>query len=235
MAQARVTEFFSAKKRGAGSHASKRRKIDVTESSIDAVVPKETNIRPTRSSTRSKTLVCPLPENVQISEPQTKSVKKTRSVRKGAKSKTPALDKTQKSIKDVLVNLQNEGKSSDDSASETSETPSLADEKINEEVTSAWDEHDGPPLTPSKRQEISSDSSDDDLKHNKSRKRTRRGKAVHDEVQKTPEKSDIEENIKPRRARKRLQLRANVIASSESETSEVEVSIFKETQVIVCL
>ncbi|KAJ8302480.1 hypothetical protein KUTeg_018876 [Tegillarca granosa] len=162
--------------------------------------------------------------------PREISTTRTMAQAKGGKSKTPALDKTQKSIKDVLGNLQNDGKSSDDSASDTSEIPSLANENINEEVTSAWDEHDGPPLTPSKRQEISSDSSDDDLKQNKSRKRTRRGKAVNEEVQKTPEKTDVEENIKPRRARKRLQMRANVIASSESETSEESKSREKSSE-----
>ena len=204
MAQARVTEFYATKKRNGDSQPSKRRKLQVTSDIPETIQNEPVATRSTRSSSRRKESVPPVsaePENVlftlSASDKGTKSASNRVLRQRTRKIKQI---KGQKTIVEAL-----ESRSS-------SPTNSLD----GEEVTSAWDEHDGP-LTPSKKTKQTEQAAKG------SRKRDRH--SVRNQSLATPLKEDQDENLKAPRSRKKLQLRANVIASSESENSENEVEI----------
>lgn len=209
MAQARVTEFYVTKKRNGDSQPSKRRKLQVTSDIPETIQNEPVATRSTRSSSRRKESVPPVsaePENVlftlSASDKGTKSASNRVLRQRTRKIKQI---KGQKTIVEAL-----ESRSS-------SPTNSLD----GEEVTSAWDEHDGP-LTPSKKTKQNKEHGTEQAAKG-SRKRDRH--SVRNQSLATPLKEDQEENLKAPRSRKKLQLRANVIASSESENSENEVEI----------
>lgn len=209
MAQARVTEFYATKKRNGDSQPSKRRKLQVTSDIPETIQNEPVATRSTRSSSRRKESVPPVsaePENVlftlSASDKGTKSASNRVLRQRTRKIKQI---KGQKTIVEAL-----ESRSS-------SPTNSLD----GEEVTSSWDEHDGP-LTPSKKTKQNAEHGTEQAAKG-SRKRDRH--LVKNQSLATPLKEDQDENLKAPRSRKKLQLRANVIASSESENSENEVEI----------
>ena len=218
MAQARVTEFFAAKKRTFDAQPSKRRKLAVTAPSNETLQAIEINTRATRSSRRGKTVVDPQPvetEEVRSSTPtpKPKSTRKPRA--KAQKAKQVKVPKGQTSLKDVFDKSSRPNSPDVENQKEENSAPV-------EEVTSAWDEHDGP-LTPSKRrtEENSTDSENEAL----SRKRRRRGNSKEKESLSTPNKEAVQNPTPQRRSRKKLVMRANVIQSSDSEEQEVHVCI----------
>jgi len=216
MAQLRVTDFFSARKRTAESQPSKRRKLNIVASDIETLPTIQVNTRPTRSSTRNKNAVDSGPENqagsyeAESAPPQRKKPQfKTKTVSKRSRKAKTNEFKNQINISDAFA-------VSDFSKSDAEEGVNL-----HEEVTSAWDEHAGCPQTPSKRtKEI--DSSDSDSSEI-TRKRTRRGEGKKELHILTPEKQNEALKEKPRSARKRLHLNRPVIESSDSNDSENEV------------
>ncbi|XP_061166434.1 DNA replication factor Cdt1-like [Saccostrea echinata] len=207
MAQARVTEFYATKKRTGDAQPSKRRKLQINTDVSEAIQSEPRNTRSTRSSTRGKGISTPViaePENVLF----TLSVPDKSAKSKSTKSVTQRTRKIkqikgQQSIADVL----------------RSRSPSPTPSSASEEITSAWDEHDGP-LTPSKKSKQNNEN-ETKGKTQTSKKRTRQSKIKED--LKTPPKEEKEETVRAPRSRKKLQLRSNVIASSESENSENEV------------
>ncbi|XP_062587109.1 DNA replication factor Cdt1-like [Saccostrea cucullata] len=207
MAQARVTEFYATKKRNGDAQPSKRRKLQINAEVSETIQSEPKSTRSTRSSTRGKGISTPVsaePENVlfTLSLPDA-SAKSTTT--KGVKQRTRKIKqiKGQQSITDAL----------------RSRSPSPASSSASEEITSAWDEHDGP-LTPSKKSKQNNEG-ETKGKTQASRKRTRQSKVKQD--LKTPLKEEKEETVKAPRSRKKLQLRSDVIASSESENSENEL------------
>lgn len=198
MAQARVTEFYATKKRNGDAQPSKRRKLQVISDVSETIQNEPVATRATRSSARTKGISAPVssePENVLF------TLSSSDKGNKLAPTKTPK--QRSRRIKQI------KGQQSIVSA--------LGSRPTGEEVTSAWDEHDGP-LTPSKKTKQDNDNPTEE-KTKGTRKRTRKQNVM------TPQKEENqkEETIKAPRSRKKLQLRANVIASSESENSENEV------------
>ncbi|CAC5412343.1 unnamed protein product [Mytilus coruscus] len=100
--------------------------------------------------------------------------------------------------------------------------------QVMEEVTSAWDEHDGPLLTPSKRNKEQNDS-DTEMAQG-SKKRSRCG-AKKIEVEETPEKC-LEDNLRTEvKARKQLILKQVADNISEEQIpiiNKPETSTFKD-------
>jgi len=162
MSQARVTDFFSTRKRTIGGNPSKRRKLGGSNESINAFSIQESNTIPENNIRNSKNVPDSRPENAVIQTPPTgkcSSHKRNKSNKKGTqKSKSQS---GQPLLKDILSN--------DCSASDKDDYR----QAMMEEVTSAWDEHDGVQLTPSKRTKDPHDS-DSEMSQG-SRKRTRCG------------------------------------------------------------
>lgn len=205
MAQARVTEFYATKKRNGDAQPSKRRKLQVISDVSETIQNEPVATRATRSSARTKEISAPVssePENVLF------TLSSSDKGNKLAPTKTPK--QRSRRIKQI--------KGQQSIVSALGSRPTSPNEiSSGEEVTSAWDEHDGP-LTPSKKTKQDNDNPTEE-KTKGTRKRTRKQNVM------TPQKEENqkEETIKAPRSRKKLQLRANVIASSESENSENEV------------
>ncbi|KAK3086546.1 hypothetical protein FSP39_020036 [Pinctada imbricata] len=216
MAQARVTEFFSAKKRTFDAQPSKRRKLASTNQDAEVFNTVDVNVRATRSSLRIKNDVAPRAENAPQ---QTRSSTPKPAEKPGRKPRAKPTKgkqiKGQSKIKDAFEIVEANSRPSSPDQEQITPKPNLDQTVPTEEVTSAWDEHDGP-LTPSKRQneQTSSDSEGEIL----SRKRRRRGTTK--EVEKTPLKNAP---MPQRKSRKKLQMRPNVIQSSDSDEQEQEV------------
>lgn len=203
MAQARVTEFYATKKRNGDAQPSKRRKLQVISDVSETIQNEPVATRATRSSARTKGISAPVssePENVLF------TLSSSDKGNKLAPTKTPK--QRSRRIKQI--------KGQQSIVSALGSRPTSPNEiSSGEEVTSAWDEHDRP-LTPSKKTKQDNDNPTEE-KTKGTRKRTRKQNVM------TPQKEEKEETIKAPRSRKKLQLRANVIASSESENSENEV------------
>lgn len=205
MAQARVTEFYATKKRNGDAQPSKRRKLQVISDVSETIQNEPVATRAARSSARTKGISAPVssePENVLF------TLSSSDKGNKLAPTKTPK--QRSRRIKQI--------KGQQSIVSALGSRPTSPNEiSSGEEVTSAWDEHDGP-LTPSKKTKQDNDNPTEE-KTKGTRKRTRKQNVM------TPQKEENqkEEAIKAPRSRKKLQLRANVIASSESENSENEV------------
>lgn len=205
MAQARVTEFYATKKRNGDAQPSKRRKLQIISDVSETIQNESVTTRATRSSARRKGISGPVsaePENVLFTlSSSDKSSKSASTKTPKQRSRRIKQVKGQQSIVDALGSR-----------------PTSPNEISNgEEVTSAWDEHDGP-LTPSKKTKQDNENPTEG-KTKDTKKRTRNQNVM------TPLKEEKEETIKAPRSRKKLQLRANVIASSESENSENEVIV----------
>lgn len=205
MAQARVTEFYATKKRNGDAQPSKRRKLQIISDVSETIQNESVTTRATRSSARRKGISAPVsaePENVLFTlSSSDKSSKSASTKTPKQRSRRIKQVKGQQSIVDALGSR-----------------PTSPNEISNgEEVTSAWDEHDGP-LTPSKKTKQDNENPTEG-KTKDTKKRTRNQNVM------TPLKEEKEETIKAPRSRKKLQLRANVIASSESENSENEVIV----------
>ncbi|XP_069112716.1 DNA replication factor Cdt1-like [Argopecten irradians] len=228
MAQARVTEFFSARKRTAESQPSKRRKVVILSSNSETLPVQNENVRSTRASSRNKAVTDPVPDQftfnanaeplAQKSIDKSKSEKKskTKSVRRVRKANVKSPETNQSSIKDAF----------EKASRASTPTEDIENTGTVEEVTSAWDEHDGVPLTPSKRPKDGDNSSDSE-RTEATKKRTRRGKskAKETEAVATPSKVEIVETTrKPRQAKKNLHLRPVIYSSSEEGSSENEVT-----------
>ena len=196
MAQGKVTDFFSARKRSTASNPSKRRKIEITASEVDTSPFTKTNIDPLKNIVQQPVSVDTRKENA-LSPLQTRAGRKS----KGVKLVTPRsttrsrkavkTDPKQKLIPDILAN-----------------SPALTSDKgvtqIVETVTSSWDEHDGPACTPKK-------TVDTDNLTTKGRKRNRRVAAAQTKDDSTPEKRQPELAKSPEdvKARKRLLLKVS--------------------------
>ena len=202
MAQGKVTDFFSARKRSTASNPSKRRKIEITASEVDTSPFTKSNIDPLKNivqqpvDTRKENAFSPL---------QTRAGRKS----KGVKLVTPRsttrsrkvvkTDPKQKLIPDILAN-----------------SPALTSDKgvtqIVEKVTSSWDEHDGPACTPQK-------TVDTDNITTKGRKRNRGVAAAQTKDDSTPEKRQPELAKSPEdvKARKKLLLKASSIQKVNNE------------------
>lgn len=191
MSQAHVTDFFSARKKTNRGNPSKRRKLQEPGTSAIAFSQQETNIKV--QPTPQAPVTDARPENAFSILPRanssTRSNSKQSSLRKGNVGKAS----NQKSLKALFA------------------TESLKDGKDeyrealraeSEEVTSAWDEHDGPLLTPSKRGK--SPIADTET-YCGSRKRTRCGTQKSD-VEFTPAKEQNHVEIANPKAKKHLDL-----------------------------
>lgn len=141
MSQAHVTDFFSARKKTNGANPSKRRKLQEQETTIAAFSEQQTNLK--APSTFPESITDTRPENAfSVNLPKAKSTSRSyvkKSSKKGVKCQTSR----QKSLKDLFGS-----ETSKDGRNEYRQALQM------EEVTSAWDEHDGPMLTPSKRSKI---------------------------------------------------------------------------------
>lgn len=192
MSQAHVTDFFSTKKRTNGGNPSKRRKLGSSNESINAFSIQESNTIPGNNIRNSKNVPDSRPENAVIQTPPTgkcSSHNRNKSKKKGTqKSKSQS---GQPLLKDILSN--------DCSASDKDDYR----QAMMEEVTSAWDEHDGVQLTPSKRTKDSHDS-DSEISQG-SRKRTRCG-SKKIEIEEAAMK-DTGVKIMESKARKQLMLK----------------------------
>ncbi|XP_021379317.1 DNA replication factor Cdt1-like isoform X2 [Mizuhopecten yessoensis] len=236
MAQPRVTEFFSARKRTADSQPSKRRKVVILSSSVETLSVQNRNVRSTRASSRNKAEVDAVPDQVQFTfnakatteKSKTEKKSKPQSVRKVRKTNTSASERNQSSIKDAFEKANRENAPADDIGNTLG---------TDEEVTSAWDEHDGIPLTPSKRPKDGDDSSDSE-RTEATKKRTRKGKSKSTvpEIQATvtPSKTEqMEPTRKPRQAKKKLHLRPVVDSSSEGDNLETEGAPEETSQLLL--
>lgn len=207
MAQARVTEFYTTKKRKGDTQPSKRRKLQTSSDVSEAIQDSRLNTRLMQSSKTEKSIPTTVNselENVLFTFPHSGTGTKSTTA-KDSKQRIRKIKqiKGQQTISDVLVARSASPSITESSASE-------------EEVTSAWDEHDGP-LTPSKKTKQNNDTNEN---NKASRKRSRR--CEFKDGEKTPQKTRNEETVRAPRSRKKLQLRANVIASSESSENEVK-------------
>jgi hypothetical protein len=129
MAQARVTEFYATKKRNVDAQPSKRRKLQTSSDVQDSRSKQSSALTPANSE----------PGNVLFTFSQSGSGTTPASV-KNSKQRTRKIRqiKGQKTISDVL------------GARSASPTLIMKRSASEEEVTSAWDEHDGL-LTPETR------------------------------------------------------------------------------------
>ncbi|KAK7505694.1 hypothetical protein BaRGS_00002965 [Batillaria attramentaria] len=143
MAQAHVNFFFAAKKRSQNPQASKRRKLDlsVSDAKLVTVSSSELNAGSTEKALVGQEKSAAVAQaSKQMKKQQTRSIRSTRlRTASRKKSDTQAAGKSQLKIHEAFS--QASGSSSD--------SDSRGDGKT-EEITSCWDEHDGP-QTPRKK------------------------------------------------------------------------------------
>ena len=173
MAQAKVTNYFSTRKRNADFQPSKRRKIireqDTTVTNVPVIVGKKSKVRTTENE--SKSTVAPVAENLNVQTKESRSSKSkasTRSRNPKCSRKTSRAKTQNKDIRDVFKKLD-----SDDNEKAVPETEA-APEALS---TAACDDHQAsPPSTPSKRASKTSDG------EKISQKRSRVGKVVRKDL-----------------------------------------------------
>lgn len=148
MAQGKVTDFFSTRKRNPGIQPSKRRKVEITCSEVDISTLDRTNSNPYRNLAQESEVENEMShedqrkaENTAFSPLQTRASRKAKPVKvlapvsKATRTRKSKVDPKQKTI----------GKSFVVPAASEKGPITLA-----ETVSSTWDEHDGRQLTPSK-------------------------------------------------------------------------------------
>ena len=198
MAQGRVTDYFSARKNNNSLQPSKRRKVEISTSSVDISAHDKTNINPFKNldqpdqetqtgDTRKENVFSPL---------QTRAARKAKTVtlktpKSTTRSRKAKVDPKQKLLPDVLA-ISN---------------ASLENDKVTKTadiVTSSWDEHDGPACTPSKSKDTETENAS-----TRGRKRDRNAKAATSKDEATPEKRQTGKVKTPEdsKARKKLLLK----------------------------
>lgn len=198
MAQGRVTDYFSTRKRNPALQPSKRRKVEVTSTQVDISVLDRTNSNQYRNITQDEGGAERQPKETVFSPLQTRAARKAKQSatvpKKATRARKIKVDPKQTSIEVSL-------------ASSTNESASKGILQISEAVTSSWDEHDGVGLP---QQETPRKSIEETVVNG--RKRGRNGKTtVKDDLkpdEATPEKRPSTSAAKPAetKARKKLQL-----------------------------
>lgn len=196
MAQGKVTDFFSARKRNPSLQPSKRRKVEIVATQIDVRTIDKTNTNPYRNLTqdvendenqvsesegKTKTLFSPLQTRAARKAKSTAVASSAKKVTRGRKAK---VDPKQKLIHEALA--------------EPKEQITLS-----ETITASWDDHDGPQETPQKETTRATNT----RKRGREEKTTKKDNMASDEA--TPEKRQIDMKVDLQtkgRARKKLQL-----------------------------
>lgn len=197
MAQGKVTDFFSTRKRNPALQPSKRRKVEITSTEVDISTLDRTNVNPYRNLAQENEVETESAkkENTVFSPLQTRASRKAKTVgissstaKKTTRTRKPKVDPKQKLIPHSFIEpVATEGK---------------GEITIAESVTSSWDDHDGVVSTPVKAETATN-----------TRKRGRNGKTSQKELQKndeaTPEKRPVTKEPKKAetKARKKLQLK----------------------------
>lgn len=193
MAQGKVTDFFSARKRNPTLQPSKKRKVEIVASEIDVRTLDKTNSNPYRNLAETIENVCDADktkETPMFSPLQTRASRKAK-----ATTVAPVVKKTTRGRKQRDVDPRQK------LISESYLEPAKGLMTVSEAVTASFDDHDGPPVTPSKTTE----------KKN-TRKRSRQDKTTQECFRKqdeaTPEKRATEVVKIPvkGRTRKKLQM-----------------------------
>jgi hypothetical protein len=199
MAQGKVTDFFSTRKRNPALQPSKRRKVEITSTEVDISSLDRTNANPYRNLTQGNDVEpeAARKENTVFSPLQTRASRKAKTVqissstaKKSTRTRKTKVDPKQKLISRSFIEPQ------------SAEPEVKGETTIAESVTSSWDDHDGGNSTPVKAEIVKI-----------TRKRARNGKTCQKEAEKndeaTPEKRTI--NNEPKKtetkARKKLQLK----------------------------
>lgn len=148
MAQPRVSDFFASKKRSNGVNPAKRRKVELSEFNDDlksaVLTPSSASIVTDVAADRGAKLLASETSTSKRSTrakqtPASKSAKTRSSARKKADQKSHF------TIKDAFAKQSESSDSSDVDGKD-------ANMIVSEEVTSQWDEHDGPaPKTPKRK------------------------------------------------------------------------------------
>ncbi|XP_076109679.1 DNA replication factor Cdt1-like [Mytilus galloprovincialis] len=199
MSQAHVTDFFSTRKNKNGGNPSKRRKLGGTNEVANVFSVQETNKTPQQTVNNSANVEDTRPENAVLQTmPEAKSSSRTNRSTKKRLPKSLA-SKNQPLLKDLFHHQSDKD----------------GYRQVMEEVTSAWDEHDGPLLTPSKRSKEQNDSDSEMAQGSKKRSRCGSKKV---EIEETPEKC-FEDNPRTEvKARKQLILKQVADNVSEDQT-----------------
>ena len=189
MAQGKVTDFFSARKRSSALQPSKRRKIEITSSEVDISSLTKTNTDPVKNQVQEPVSVDKRKENV-FSPLQTRAGRKAKGVKPPSqhtttRSRKAKTDPKQKLLPDILAS--------------SSVLVDQSGTQIAEAVTSSWDEHDGTPTKSAEGGKVTTQGN----------KRGREVAVTQPGYESTPEKrrSELAKSTQDPRARKRLLLK----------------------------
>ena len=195
MAQGKVTDFFSARKRSSALQPSKRRKIEITSSDVDISSLTKTNTDPVKNQVQEPVSVDKRKENV-FSPLQTRAGRKAKGVKPPSqqtttRSRKARTDPKQKLLPDIL-------------ASSPSVLVDQSGTQVAEAVTSSWDEHDGTPTKSAEGGKVTT----------QGKKRGREVAVTQPGNESTPEKrrSELAKSTQDSRARKMLLLKPTLAA-----------------------
>lgn len=208
MAQGKLTDFFSSRKRNPSLQPSKRRKVEITTSNVDIRSLEKTNLGALDKLTPE--IHDPiLPENAELGKKENVfSPLQTRAARKAKNADVSKKTRTRKAAVDSKQKLISESFSCSDI-----KTGAVT---LTEDVTSSWDEHDGPAQTETPQKQ------DTEKADSRTRKRTRNVRTAQTEEPSqdgaTPEKRQppVTTDKTGSKAKKKLQLVSDPVLDDTS-------------------